>query len=114
MHTEEEALELVRMFLATPFSGEERHARRIRLLAEYETAAADPLAAGGPTGVGPLALSAGLARRTPAVDPGEQLVDHLVGDPLVVGVGARHVPRSHGTVQGDQPRGAIPPEIARP
>jgi ribose 5-phosphate isomerase B len=36
MHTEEEALELVRMFLATPFSGEERHARRIRLLAEYE------------------------------------------------------------------------------
>ena len=36
MHSEEEALELVRMFLATPFSGEERHARRIRLLAEYE------------------------------------------------------------------------------
>ena len=36
MHTEEEALELVRVFLATPFSGEERHARRIRLLAEYE------------------------------------------------------------------------------
>jgi ribose 5-phosphate isomerase B len=36
MHTEEEALELVRMFLATPFSGDERHARRIRLLAEYE------------------------------------------------------------------------------
>ena len=37
MHTEEEALELVRMFLATPFSGNERHARRIRLLAEYES-----------------------------------------------------------------------------
>ncbi len=36
MHSEEEALELVRTFLATPFSGEERHARRIRLLAEYE------------------------------------------------------------------------------
>ena len=36
MHTEEEALELVRMFLATPFSGDERHARRIRLMAEYE------------------------------------------------------------------------------
>ena len=36
MHSEEEALELVRMFLATPFSGDERHARRIRLLAEYE------------------------------------------------------------------------------
>ncbi|HEV2929892.1 MAG TPA: ribose-5-phosphate isomerase [Propionibacteriaceae bacterium] len=38
MHTEEEALEMVRMFLATPFSGDDRHARRIRLLAEYERA----------------------------------------------------------------------------
>ena len=36
MHSEEEALELIRLFLATPFSGEERHARRIRLMAEYE------------------------------------------------------------------------------
>ena len=36
MHTEEEALELVRLFLATPFSGDERHARRIALLAAYE------------------------------------------------------------------------------
>ena len=36
MHSEEEALELVRIFLATPFSGDERHARRIRLMAEYE------------------------------------------------------------------------------
>jgi ribose 5-phosphate isomerase B len=37
MHTEEEALEMVRMFLATSFSGDPRHARRIRLLAEYES-----------------------------------------------------------------------------
>ena len=36
MHTEEEALEMVRLFLATPFSGNDRHARRIRLMAEYE------------------------------------------------------------------------------
>jgi ribose 5-phosphate isomerase B len=36
MHTEEDALEMVRLFLATPFSGDERHARRIRLMAEYE------------------------------------------------------------------------------
>ena len=36
MHTEEEAIELVRLFLATPFSGDPRHARRIRLMAEYE------------------------------------------------------------------------------
>jgi ribose 5-phosphate isomerase B len=36
MHTEEEALEMARVFLATPFSGDERHARRIALLADYE------------------------------------------------------------------------------
>ena len=36
MHTEEEALELVRTFLATPFSGDPRHARRIALMTEYE------------------------------------------------------------------------------
>ena len=36
MHSEEEALEMVRLFLGTPFSGNERHARRIRLMAEYE------------------------------------------------------------------------------
>jgi ribose 5-phosphate isomerase B len=38
MHTEEEALEMVRSFLSTPFSGDPRHARRIQLLAEYEAA----------------------------------------------------------------------------
>jgi ribose 5-phosphate isomerase B len=36
MHTQEEALELVRVFLATHFSGDPRHARRIALLADYE------------------------------------------------------------------------------
>jgi ribose 5-phosphate isomerase B len=36
MHSEEEALTLVRTFLSTPFSGDERHARRIALLADYE------------------------------------------------------------------------------
>jgi ribose 5-phosphate isomerase B len=36
MHTEEEALDMVRTFLATPFSGDPRHARRIALLAAYE------------------------------------------------------------------------------
>ena len=36
MHTEEEAVELVRLFLATSFSGNPRHARRIELMAEYE------------------------------------------------------------------------------
>lgn len=36
MHTETEALELVRVFLATPFSDEPRHQRRIDLLTAYE------------------------------------------------------------------------------
>jgi ribose 5-phosphate isomerase B len=37
MHSADEALELVRTFLSTPFSGDPRHARRIALLAEYES-----------------------------------------------------------------------------
>ncbi|GAA0387777.1 ribose-5-phosphate isomerase [Microbispora corallina] len=37
MHTAEEATRFVEIFLATPFSGAERHARRIRQLSDYET-----------------------------------------------------------------------------
>jgi ribose 5-phosphate isomerase B len=36
MHTPEEAAEIAGAFLATSFSGEERHARRVRLLVDYE------------------------------------------------------------------------------
>jgi ribose 5-phosphate isomerase B len=36
MHNEQEALELVRLFLATPFSNDPRHLRRIELMADYE------------------------------------------------------------------------------
>ena len=36
MHTEEEAKRFVDVFLTTPFSGDERHARRLAMLAAYE------------------------------------------------------------------------------
>jgi ribose 5-phosphate isomerase B len=36
MHDEEFCLKLVDTFLATPFSGDERHVRRIGLMAKYE------------------------------------------------------------------------------
>ncbi len=36
MHTEAELLGFVEVFLATPFSGDDRHIRRIGQLAEYE------------------------------------------------------------------------------
>ena len=42
MHTEEEALAMVRIFLETPFSGDPRHARRIALLAAYEDTRSAP------------------------------------------------------------------------
>ncbi len=39
-HTLDEAIAFIDTFIATPFSGEERHARRIAQLAEYETTGA--------------------------------------------------------------------------
>ena len=43
MHTEEEALEMVRIFLSTSFSGDPRHARRIQLLTDYEADRKPPI-----------------------------------------------------------------------
>ncbi len=39
-HTVDEAKHFIDVFIAAPFSGEERHARRIAQLAEYETTGA--------------------------------------------------------------------------
>ncbi|MFE3828791.1 ribose-5-phosphate isomerase [Streptomyces sp. NPDC059092] len=37
MHTQDEVTKFIEVFLATPYSGAERHARRIAMLTEYET-----------------------------------------------------------------------------
>ncbi|WP_208298016.1 ribose-5-phosphate isomerase [Actinophytocola oryzae] len=42
MHTLEEGTAIVDTFLATPFSGDERHARRIRMLVDYERTGTPP------------------------------------------------------------------------
>ena len=48
MHDEQTALRLVQAFVETPFSGEERHERRIAMLADYErTGVLPPLPHGG-------------------------------------------------------------------
>lgn len=41
-HTEEELEELIDLFLAEPFTDEERHVRRIELIAAYETTGTYP------------------------------------------------------------------------
>ncbi len=47
MHTTEEAVGFVEVFLSTPFSGDPRHSRRIGMLADYEsTGTLPPLADG--------------------------------------------------------------------
>ena len=49
-----------------------------------------------------------------AVYSGQQFVDDLCCDLLVVKVWARYIPPPHGTVESDQPRDTVPPKVARP
>ncbi len=42
-HSEEEAIAIVDAFLAEPFSGDERHERRIKIMADYEDKGQDAL-----------------------------------------------------------------------
>lgn len=53
-------------------------------------------------------------RGAAAVDPGQQLFDHLGGHQVVLGRGAGRVPRSHRPIDGHQSRNPVPAEIARP
>ncbi|MCB0929020.1 MAG: ribose-5-phosphate isomerase [Mycobacterium sp.] len=48
MHSREEALAIVDTFLATPWSGEDRHQRRIDILAAYEVDHVAPPVPGAP------------------------------------------------------------------
>ena len=49
MHSLEEALAIVDAFVATPWSGEERHQRRIDILSEYEKTGQAPEVPGAPS-----------------------------------------------------------------
>jgi ribose 5-phosphate isomerase B len=48
MHDEATAIRLVEAFLETPYSGEERHTRRIEMLSAYETSGTLPPLPGAP------------------------------------------------------------------
>ena len=50
MHTQEEAVRLVEVFLTTAFSGESRHTRRIEMLRGYEQTGELPVLPDRPAG----------------------------------------------------------------
>jgi ribose 5-phosphate isomerase B len=53
MHTVEEMTGFVELFLATPFTGEERHVRRIAMLTDYEVTGDLPPLPASAEGLGP-------------------------------------------------------------
>ncbi|HET6920254.1 MAG TPA: RpiB/LacA/LacB family sugar-phosphate isomerase, partial [Jiangellaceae bacterium] len=50
MHPMEDIVRFVEIFVATPFSGDDRHARRIAMLSRYEETGELPHLAGDPAG----------------------------------------------------------------
>ncbi|CAN5120379.1 ribose-5-phosphate isomerase [soil metagenome] len=53
MHSVEEMTGFIAIFLAEPFSGEERHVRRIAMLADYESTRVPPPLPASAVGLGP-------------------------------------------------------------
>jgi ribose 5-phosphate isomerase B len=52
MYSHDDALEFAKVFVATPFSGEPRHARRLAMIADFEKSGEFPPLPGGPGGPG--------------------------------------------------------------